>query len=130
MSGRRRTFCSAACVHEWRLRSSTSYLRECVFERDAGVCALCRLDTHRFRRKILRLPFAERMRELRALQANGVIHKKRKSWWEADHILPVVEGGDSNLENLRTLCIPCHRQVTQELRARRRNGTRLEVQMS
>ena len=47
MSGRRRTFCSDACVHEWRLRSSTSYLRECVFERDKGVCALCGLDTHK-----------------------------------------------------------------------------------
>lgn len=120
VGGRRRTFCSDACVHEWRLRSSTSYLRDCVFERDKGVCALCRTDTHRLRRTIMRLPFADRMRELRALQKRGVIHRGRKSWWEADHILPVVEGGDSNLENMRTLCIPCHRGVTQELRARRR----------
>ncbi len=74
------------------------------------------------------LPFAERMRELKSLQARGIIHRKRKSWWEADHILPVVEGGDSNLENIRTLCIPCHREITRELRARRKPGTRLEVQ--
>jgi len=94
-------------------------LRECVFERDAGVCALCGTDTHRLRRRIMRLPFSQRMRELRALQQRGVIYKRRKSWWEADHILPVVEGGDSNLENIRTLCIPCHRDVTRELRARR-----------
>jgi 5-methylcytosine-specific restriction endonuclease McrA len=106
-------------VHEWRLRSSTSYLRECVFERDKGVCALCGIDTHKQRRRTMRLPFAERMRELRALQQQGVIHKGRKSWWEADHILPVVEGGDSSLENMRTLCIPCHRGVTTELRLRR-----------
>ena len=32
-----------------------------------------------------------------------MIHKRRKSWWEADHILPVVEGGDSSLDNMRTL---------------------------
>jgi 5-methylcytosine-specific restriction enzyme A len=114
-------------VHEWRLRSSTSYLRECVFERDGGICAICRLDTHRFRRKVMRLPFAERMRELRSLQERGVITRKRKSWWEADHILAVVEGGDSNLDNIRTLCIPCHRSVTKELRARRRSGTRIEL---
>ncbi|HKR63452.1 MAG TPA: HNH endonuclease signature motif containing protein [Thermoanaerobaculia bacterium] len=119
VSGRRRTFCSDACVHEWRLRSSSSYLRECVFERDRGVCALCRFDTHRERRRILRLPFSDRMRELRALQKRGVIHRGRKSWWEADHILPVVEGGDSNLDNIRTLCIPCHRDVTRALRERR-----------
>lgn len=122
VSGRRRTFCSDACVHEWRLRSSSSYLRECVFERDTGICAICGVDTHRFRRKIMRLPFAERMREIRALQQRGVIHKRRKSWWEADHIQPVVEGGDSSLDNMRTLCIPCHRGVTRELAVKRRAG--------
>ena len=95
-------------------------MRECVFERDAGVCALCNVDTHKLRRRVMRLPFAQRMRELRALQERGVIHRKRKSWWEADHIRPVVEGGDSNLENVRTLCIPCHREVTRALRLRRK----------
>ena len=122
VGGRRRTFCSDACVHEWRLRSSTSYLRECVFERDHGSCAICRVDTHKLRRRIMRLPFAERMREIRALQARGVITRRRKSWWEADHIRAVVEGGDSNLENIRTLCIPCHRAVTKELRIRRKKA--------
>lgn len=130
MSGRRRTFCSDACVHEWRLRSSTSYLRECVFERDKGICALCGIDTHKQRRRVMRLPFATRMKELRALIDAGVIHRRRKSWWEADHILPVVEGGDSNLENVRTLCIPCHRGVTRELRERRRGYTRVHAEQS
>ncbi|HEX6161068.1 MAG TPA: HNH endonuclease [Thermoanaerobaculia bacterium] len=111
-------------MHEWRLRSSTSYLRECVFERDKGICALCGNDTHKQRRRVMRLPFAARMKELRALIDAGVIHRRRKSWWEADHILPVVEGGDSNLDNIRTLCIPCHRGVTRELRERRRGYTR------
>lgn len=43
-----------------------------------------------------------------------------RSDWEADHIVPVVEGGDSNLENIRTLCIPCHRAATAALRAWRK----------
>lgn len=77
-------------------------------------------DMHRMRRRVMRLKFAERMRELKSLQQNGIIHKGRKTWWEADHIVPVVEGGDSNLENIRTLCIPCHRAVTKELRERRK----------
>lgn len=39
--------------------------------------------------------------------------------WEADHIVPVVEGGgECGLEGLRTLCRPCHRVVTAELRRR------------
>lgn len=120
VSGRRRTFCSDACVHEWRLRSSSSYLRDCVFERDRGVCALCGIDTVKQRRAVMKLPFGMRMAELRRLIEQGVIARKRKSWWEADHIVPVVEGGDSNLENLRTLCVPCHRGVTAELRMRLR----------
>jgi 5-methylcytosine-specific restriction protein A len=123
VAGRRRTFCSDACVHEWRLRSSTSYLRDCVFARDRGVCALCGLDTVKLRRSILRMSFGARMRELRAMIARGALTRGRKSWWEADHIVAVVEGGDSNLENLRTLCIGCHRAVTKELRARRRRET-------
>lgn len=74
------------------------------------------------RQRVMRMPFAQRMREIRQLVESGIIHKHRKSWWEADHIVPVVEGGDSNLENIRTLCIPCHRGVTTELRLRRRKG--------
>ncbi|HEX9986583.1 MAG TPA: HNH endonuclease [Thermoanaerobaculia bacterium] len=124
VSGRRRTFCSDACVHEWRLRSSTSYLRDCVFERDKGICAICRVDTVRLRRATLRLPFGRRMIELKALAARGFVTKGRKTWWEADHIQAVVEGGDSNLENVRTLCIACHRGVTRELRARRKPAPR------
>src|SRR5579863_10082778 len=40
---RRSTFCSAWCVHEWRLRTDPGYLREQVFKRDRGVCAICSL---------------------------------------------------------------------------------------
>lgn len=35
------TFCGKDCVHEWKVRSSPSYARRCVFERDGGVCAGC-----------------------------------------------------------------------------------------
>jgi 5-methylcytosine-specific restriction protein A len=31
---------------------------------------------------------------------------------EADHILSVSEGGDNSLENLRAICVPCHRSRT------------------
>jgi 5-methylcytosine-specific restriction protein A len=118
VAGRRRTFCSDGCVHEWRLRSSVSYLRDCVFERDRGVCRLCGFDTERERRRVARLGFAARMLELRRLQKLGVVVRGRKSWWEADHVVPVAEGGDSTLDNVRTLCRACHRQVTAALRER------------
>lgn len=120
VTGRRRTFCSDACVHEWRLRSSTSYLRECVLARDRGICTACGIDTLRLRRSVMRLPFAARTKRIRELIGSGVAARRRASWWEADHIVPVVEGGDSSLDNIRTLCIPCHRAATAVLRERLR----------
>jgi hypothetical protein len=53
----------------------------------------------------------------------------RTSYWDMDHILPVIEGGGAcGLENLRTLCLVCHRQVTRELAARRAEQRRLNPQ--
>lgn len=39
----------------------------------------------------------------------------RRTGWEADHTIPLVEGGTHTAANLRTLCCPCHRTVTKEL---------------
>eukprot|EP01138_Halocafeteria_seosinensis_P008091 gb/GECG01008267.1/.p1 GENE.gb/GECG01008267.1/~~gb/GECG01008267.1/.p1 ORF type:complete len:1555 (+),score=193.94 gb/GECG01008267.1/:1-4665(+) len=50
------------------------------------------------------------------------------SYWQADHIVPVVEGGGScGWTNFRTLCTSCHRQVTAELRARLKKPGRKDV---
>lgn len=38
--------------------------------------------------------------------------------WEADHHIPLSEGGAHDPSNLRMLCVGCHRHVTRELRAR------------
>ena len=49
---------------------------------------------------------------------------KESDFWQADHIIPVAEGGgDCGLENLRTLCTPCHLRETERLKSRLRlNG--------
>jgi len=53
----------------------------------------------------------------------------RSSWWDADHIKPVVEGGGlCGLDNYRTLCVPCHKKETAELAARRAKQRRVAVQ--
>lgn len=42
------------------------------------------------------------------------------SCWQADHIVPVVEGGGQcGIENFRTLCCPCHKRETAQLAKRR-----------
>lgn len=116
----RRTFCSGGCVHEWRLRTSPAYLRECVLARDRGVCARCTVDTLAAY-ALLRRSRGRRRMDLFALW--GIRSLQRKSLWDADHIQPVAEGGGAcDLSNLRTLCLHCHRVVTTELRHRLARG--------
>ena len=111
------TFCSAWCVEEWRVRSDPGYIREKVLERDRGVCAGCGIDCLHAERELKRLRGVAR---LKAFLDWGLRAGSRKSLWDADHIVPVVEGGgECDLENIRTLCLKCHRAVTAELRKRR-----------
>ena len=106
------TFCSAACVHQWKLRTDPGYLRDEVFARDRGVCARCGLDTEALRRDKRKLDYAAR----RQFEKEW---GRRRHLWDADHIVAVVEGGgECGLSNIRTLCLKCHRQATAELRAR------------
>ncbi len=102
----RYTFCSPACVHEWKLRTDPGYLREKVFERDRGVCALCGVDTEELRKNKRKLDWAAR----RAFEKEW---GRRRHLWDADHIVPVARGGgECGLDNLRTLCLKCHRAIT------------------
>jgi 5-methylcytosine-specific restriction enzyme A len=111
----RRTFCSDSCVHEWRLRTNPSYLREQVLARDHGICAHCGLDTVEFYQRFQRMPAPKR----KALRSRLDMHARRRSFWDADHILPVVEGGgECDLSNLQTLCLWCHQESTAQLRRR------------
>jgi 5-methylcytosine-specific restriction enzyme A len=113
----RRTFCSDDCVHEWRLRSDPRYLREQVLKRDRGVCKSCRVDTLVAQGILKRSRGATRQRLLGYWDLTA--HTGR-SLWEADHIVPVIEGGgECDLSNLRTLCLRCHRMATLGLRLRR-----------
>ncbi len=116
----RKTMCSQECVHELKLRISGRYIRDCVYKRDKGICSICNLDTKDIAKKALLLFNEDRNNFLK----ENNISLKRKIWskkyggglWDADHIVPVKEGGGlCGLDNLRTLCISCHKKVTKEL---------------
>ena len=118
---RRRTFCSDVCVHEWKLRTDPGYLREKVLDRDKGVCAQCGINTATLRADMRKLDFAARRHFLKDW---GLSEGSRKSLWDADHIIPVAEGGGQcDLDNMRTLCLRCHREATANLRLRLKKAT-------
>jgi 5-methylcytosine-specific restriction enzyme A len=96
----RRTFCSKKCVDEWRIKTDPSHVRVLVFQRDRGICAKCGKDV-----------FAATERRPRARGTGDL--------WQADHIIPVIEGGgECELSNFRTLCTDCHKEETKALRQR------------
>lgn len=115
----RRTFCGNKCVHEWKLRSDVKYLRHYVYERDLGKCALCKVDTRYQKIRIEDLLYESNKSKIdRNYKAylktlNITEFESQKSIWHADHIKPVkMGGGESGLENIRTLCVKCHKLVT------------------
>ncbi len=122
----RRTFFSDNCVHEWKLRSNPGYLREMVFQRDRAICANCRRDCNALLKALKELGRTDRKAyraEIAALNQQGFIvdeyHLTAGQLWQADHIVPVAEGGgECGLNNLRTLCTPCHKRATAALRKR------------
>jgi 5-methylcytosine-specific restriction protein A len=113
----RRTLCSPECVHELKLRISGRYLRDCVYMRDKGICNICNVDT----KNIASVAKSLCGVELTSFLLSHNISLKRKIWrakyggglWDADHITPVKKGGGMcGLENIRTLCIACHKLIT------------------
>lgn len=166
----RRTFCSAACVHEHRLRSNPGYVRAQVFARDKGICNSCGQDTEANRKKYgprYSSASANVERRIKAMvpqpvrgvdyvpgdwrvfdkywrKVQSLTRRRMETWcrrvgvsppighlWEADHIVPVVEGGgECGLENYRTLCLACHRTATKELAGRRAASRRAQTQVA
>lgn len=120
--------CSPKCSEEWRCKTSQAHLRFVIFQRDKGVCALCLADTVALKAEYDAIPkelykptVGRDDRECAVfLRLHGVPPGRAWSdWWDADHIVPVTEGGgECGLDNFRTLCIPCHKKVTRELHAR------------
>ena len=101
----RRTFCSSECVDEWKIRTDAGHARYMVWRRDQGVCAACGVDT-------VQDVISRTGRPRSNNWKNGDL-------WQADHIVPVAEGGgECGLEGLRTLCTACHLKATKALRNR------------
>ena len=147
----RRTFCSDKCVENWTIRTG-SRAAKYVRRRDKGRCAICGLDCAKLERELRKLEksfweawyatkparekgwwgrakaaLAEHVRPFK--EAHSIPPHRRGRLWDIDHIVPVVEGGGSSgLENLQTMCIPCHQAKTSKLAAKRAQERRAKIE--
>ncbi len=147
----RRSWCSDECVREYLIRSSGDSLRRAVFKRDKGMCAGCGADTEKIRRLVSFAIESFEGRDAdpygygwgggdiwRIFTAIGFNWNRLQTLWEADHIIEVSNDGETSLDNMQTLCVPCHKAKTRKMHADRkfdRTGIRpkqpsREVQLS
>lgn len=110
---RNSTFCSKQCIHQWKLRTRPSYLRQCIFKRDKGICNDCGFDTKTIQNHINGMSKEERAVYLESIG----IPPHRVSFWDAHHVVPVENGGgECDESNMITLCYQCHLIRTRKMR--------------
>ncbi|XP_059303669.1 uncharacterized protein LOC132055726 isoform X3 [Lycium ferocissimum] len=124
-------FCSLNCSEEYHLRTNNRSIRNALFENERGICTNCQLDCHKLVERIRPLSFESREEYIIKVAPNLAKRKKlfRKlvqdpidgNAWHADHIVPVYKGGgECRIENMRTLCVACHADVTAAQHSERR----------
>jgi len=103
----RRTWCSRECYEKFE----PSMVIRAVQERDRGVCQICGIDIHQAH-CAWRKAEPDRSKDFQA----WIKWRREKPKEEYHHIVPFSEGGLTVLENMQTLCVPCHRKITREFR--------------
>ena len=105
----KQNFCSPECFDGFQSRCDPNYNRWLVMSRDRGVCASCGLDTRALEKEIRSSNDAD-------IVCQEIVRRgfdPDRSFWEMDHIRPVRQGGGlCEIDNLQTLCVPCHKQKT------------------
>jgi 5-methylcytosine-specific restriction endonuclease McrA len=142
LEGKRRSWASPECekkaAEEFKFRKGYGEtIRARLKARDRGVCSRCGLDTEEARRACVywwdyktsgplpdngtpeHLAAVERMDQARRKYMRLGFPEPSRTWWEAHHIKPLVEGGAHTMENLATVCVACHKAETAALAKRR-----------
>lgn len=147
----RRSWCGDACVEAWTLLHWWPRARAKRIETDEGVCQQCgraavalQQAAEDIRHRLLEYnrwtngAVMWRANVWKALSAQisdagfpvsaGLFGSYyARSFVEVDHIHARADGGDHRQENLRTLCLPCHKERTKAQareRAERRRSQR------
>ncbi|SCO68346.1 DNA helicase, putative [Plasmodium vivax] len=121
-------FCEGKCRKFYFLKKSSNSIRRLIYERDKGVCNICKLDCTNLIRQIKNqkyFPINEKIDyfikryPLFIEDINHLTHILEKPMeghiWNVDHILPVFRGGgEASFDNLQTLCTFCHKKKTKD----------------
>lgn len=111
----RESWCSTKCFNTFE----PSRVINAVKLRDKGICQACQIDIFAAEKKW--------EHEYWNYQRSGnvCVYEWRKSnprppKANYDHIIPFSEGGMTILENMRTLCEPCHKERTKKWHGERK----------
>ena len=85
------------CWEKYDFFTSNGTVRREVFKRDKGLCRACGLDTVKF------------MANLTPDSKAALSVLPRVTFWDADHVVRLADGGSHDMANLQTLCVTCHR---------------------
>lgn len=140
-------YCSQDCIEQFQIRCWPAAGVHHLSRRDRGICSLCGLDTSLYADlpryfvtlhdpKFFRSLFGHKMKwqDVSRAKCNcfGCVTAREAlliATWEADHIVPVSEGGGlCGPAGLRTLCGGCHRIETAKLAGRRAASKRTTAQ--
>lgn len=122
------------CYDKAQAEGNWTRVREYIYKRDEGRCALCRFDITQMEKDLhhynqearkhteRKFDFSEASRQTKRY-AFTMYGARARNWpndcWAVDHILPISEGGEClDHANLRLLDLVCHDKVTAELRGR------------
>lgn len=129
---RRRSFCSDECRDGYYLVTASDFLRFKVFARDRGVCASCGIDCDALEVRLwgvstmMKLPRRQQLRaalytsfDLRKLTTSELMKFGFRlspatvvTLWQADHVVPLIDGGGWGVDNVQTVCTACHFEKT------------------
>ncbi|CAH1244620.1 ZRANB3 [Branchiostoma lanceolatum] len=133
---RQHRYCSTECKEEYRIRMQGGHSRQQLRDTEFGVCQICETNVRQIFLQVKELPMSERkvylkstlLSSLPVTQLNKMVtDPKEGQFWHADHIVPVADGGGlCSLDNFRTLCVMCHRKVTQQQNRQRRVAQKQE----
>uniref|UniRef100_A0A0D9X150 Helicase ATP-binding domain-containing protein n=1 Tax=Leersia perrieri TaxID=77586 RepID=A0A0D9X150_9ORYZ len=112
-------FCGLTCFELYRSRTSSRFMRQELFQLEHGICKKCKLDCSELVKHIKPLCKEKREEYIRNVAPNIASRSKL-----LDKLVNEPSEGECALENLRTLCVACHYEVTSAQQKERKELTK------